>query len=310
MVISPISYQNYQSNNINFKGTNLVNVAQKQKKNLKVVFLGLAGLLGYKVIKDNNKDFQITSIQSGKEGVLIDYIDSNGKFNSEFFRQTEKEKMMNFLSENYGIELERKNTSIESENEAISIKEDNNGVSVYVGQRGEFIPTFCLAKKEAQQKQQSPMVTSMREQYIPQRTLKPQIPEAVEEESLTDVLWDEQQRLLELYAARIKKALTAYAAYDLKKVNKNVDGNHIIYEGQRTIAGKSVDITDKGDVVVKIALEYTPDLPENVIKMIDTMFKYGPQHKSRAREIARQVLKYNPYASLDEIGIAIKESFR
>ena len=280
MAISSISYLNYQSNNINFKGTNLVNVAQKQKKNLKIVFLGLASLLGYKVIKDNNKDFQITSMQSGKEGVLIDYIDSNGKFQSQFFKQAEREKMMNFLSENYGIELERKNTSIESENEAI------------------------------QQKQQSPMITSMREQYIPQRTLKPQAPEAVKKESSTDVHWDEQQRLLKLYAVRIKKALIAYAAYDLKKVDKNVDGNHIIYEGQRIIAGKSVDITDKGDVVVKIALENTPDLPENVIEMIDTMFKYDPQHKSRAREIARQVLKYNPYASLDEIGIAIKESFR
>ena len=310
MAISSISYLNYQSNNINFKGTNLVNVAQKQKKNLKIVFLGLASLLGYKVIKDNNKDFQVTSIGAGKNGVLIDYIDSNGKFQSQFFKQAEREKMMDFLSENYGIELERKNTSIESENEAISIKEDNNGVSVYVGKRGKFIPTYYLTKEETQQKQQSPMITSMREQYIPQRTLKPQTPEAVKKERSTDVHWDEQQRLLKLYAVRIKKALNAYAAYDLKKVDKNVDGNHIIYEGQRTIAGKSVDITDKGDVVVKIALENTPDLPENVIEMIDTMFKYGPQHKSRAREIARQVLKYNPYASLDEIGIAIKESFR
>ena len=167
MAISSISYLNYQSNNINFKGTNLVNVAQKQKKNLKAVFLGLAGLLGYKVIKDNNKDFQITSMQSGKEGVLIDYIDSNGKLNCEFFKQTEKEKMMDFLSENYGIELDKNNTSTESDNKAISIKEDNNGVSVYVGQRGEFIPTFYLTRKETQQKQQSPMITSLREQYIP-----------------------------------------------------------------------------------------------------------------------------------------------
>ena len=167
MAISPISYQNYQSNNINFKGTNLVNVAQKQKKNLKAVFLGLAGLLGYKVIKDNNKDFQVTAIGAGKEGILIDYIDSNGKLNFEFFKQTEKEKMMDFLSENYGIELEKNNTSTESDNKAISIKEDNNGVSVYVGQRGEFIPTFYLTKKEPQQKQQSPMITSLREQYIP-----------------------------------------------------------------------------------------------------------------------------------------------
>ena len=167
MAISPISYQNYQSNNINFKGTNLVNVAQKQKKNLKAVFLGLAGLLGYKVIKDNNKDFQVTAIGAGKEGILIDYIDSNGKLNFEFFKQTEKEKMMDFLSENYGIELEKNNTSTESDNKAISIKEDNNGVSVYVGQRGEFIPTFYLTRKETQQKQQSSMITSLREQYIP-----------------------------------------------------------------------------------------------------------------------------------------------
>ena len=56
---------------------------------------------------------------------------------------------------------------IESDNKAISIKEDNNGVSVYVGQRGEFIPTFYLTRKETQQKQQSPMITSLREQYIP-----------------------------------------------------------------------------------------------------------------------------------------------
>ena len=167
MAISPISYQSYQSNNINFKGTNLVNVAQKQKKNLKAVFLGLAGLLGYKVIKDNNKDFQVTAIGAGKEGVLIDYIDSNGKFNSEFFKQTEKEKMMDFLSENYGVELEKSSTASNSNNQAISIKEDNNGMSVYVGQRGEFIPTFYLSRKEPLQKQQSPMITSLREQYIP-----------------------------------------------------------------------------------------------------------------------------------------------
>ena len=220
MTISSNSRINYQTNNVNFKGTTLVNVAQKQKKNLKIVFLGLANLLGYKVIKDNNKDFQITSMQSGKEGVLIDYIDSNGKFQSQFFKQAEREKMMDFLSENYGIELERKNTSIESENEAISIKEDNNGVSFYVGKRGEFIPTYYLTKEETQQKQQSPMITSMREQYIPQRTLKPQTPEAVKKESSTDVHWDEQQRLLKLYAVRIKKALNAYAAYDLKKLIK------------------------------------------------------------------------------------------
>lgn len=167
MAIPPISYSSYQYSNVNFKGTNLVNVTQKQTKNLKKVFLGLAGLLGYKVIQDNNKDFKVTLIGAGTKGVMIDYIDSNGEFQSQFFKQDEREKMMNFLSENYGVELEKSSTASTSNNQAISIKEDQNGISVYVGQRGKFIPTFDLTRNETQQTQQAPMVTSLREQYIP-----------------------------------------------------------------------------------------------------------------------------------------------
>ena len=222
MTISSNFHTNYQTNNVNFKGTNLVNVAQKQKKNLKVVFLALAGLLGYKVIKDNNKDFQATYIGAGTRGAVIDYIDSDGELQSQFFAQDDREKMMNFLSENYGVELEKSSTASTSNNQAISIKEDQNGISVSVGQSEKFIPEYDLTKKETQQKQQFPMITSMREQYIPQRTLKPQKQEDVKEGSSTDVHWDEKQELLRTYARRIKKALIAYEAYDLKKVNENV----------------------------------------------------------------------------------------
>ena len=158
---------------------------------------------------------------------------------------------------------------------------------------------------------QSAMTTGMREQYVPRRTFKHETPKVVEERSQMDRLWEEKQRLANLYAARIKQALHDYAAYDLRKVSKEgPNGTHIIYEGQKTIAGKSVDIDEQGNVLVKIALEYIPNIPKSVKQMIDRWFKpYTPQ-RAKAYEIAASILKKNPNASLDEIGIAIKESFR
>ena len=108
----------------------------------------------------------------------------------------------------------------------------------------------------------------------------------------------------------ITSEVTKHAAYDLKKVSINKDDHHIIYEGQRTIAGKSVDITDKGDVLVKIALEWEPDLPDSIKEMIKKWFKpYTPQ-RAKAYRIALDILHTNPNATIDEIGIAIKENFK
>ena len=158
---------------------------------------------------------------------------------------------------------------------------------------------------------QTAMTTGMREQYIPRnRIYRPEVTEMSEEEAATDI-WREQQRLLNLYAAKIKQALKDYAAYDLKKVSKEgPNGTRIIYEGQNTIAGKCVDIDEHGNVLVKIALEYVPDIPDIVKAMINRWFKPYTTARAQAYDVASSVIKKNPNASLDEIGIAIKESFR
>ena len=186
----------------------------------------------------------------------------------------------------------------------IIVKEHRNNPDI------DFKELLDLVRQKLKAKQTA-MTTGIREQYIPRRTYKPESPEVVEERSRIERIWDEQQRIANLYAARIKQALNEYAAYDLKKVSKEgPNGTRIIYEGQRTIAGKSVDIDEHGNVLVKIALEYVPDIPDNVITMIHRWFKPYTIERAKAYDVASSVIKKNPNATLDEIGIAIKESFR
>ena len=173
----------------------------------------------------------------------------------------------------------------------------------------EFSELLNLVKTELRKKQPA-MTTGMREQYIPRRTYSSQRPMEphVEEKSATDIFLEQQRAIRD---AKIRKAMKAFEKYDLKSVNKKCDdGTYIIYEGQRTINGISVDINNEGDVLLKQALEYKPDIPPKVAAMINSWFKYYPDGILKAYEVARMTLRWNPNASLDEIGIAIKESFK
>lgn len=171
-----------------------------------------------------------------------------------------------------------------------------------------FNELYRIVEKRLNQRQIG-MTTGLREQFVPRDC------GAVSKMSGNSILDTIQHK--------IAKALRDFAQYDLKKVDKVKDGVRIIYEGQKTINGKSVDIDIKGNVLVKTAMPVKPnippiavpsalpremnvELPSNLRGMIDNMFRLCPDKKSDAYRIATDALKKNPSASIEDILTAIK----
>ena len=165
-----------------------------------------------------------------------------------------------------------------------------------------FNELYGIIEKRLKQRQIG-MTTGLREQFMPRDY-------GIVSKNITG------NSILDTIQYKIAKALRDFAQYDLKKVDKVKDGVRIIYEGQKTINGKCVDIDIKGNVLVKAAESIKPNIPPtkvpsslfspNMIEAIDNMFRLRPDKKQAAYSIAMDALKKNPSASIEDILSAIK----